>query len=442
VYEILDNLSDDQHLSSTPNQLWIILSLEIVIGDGLGEYLLLTYPSYGFVVGTESTTDEGYWAPPFIGLPVPITFDLPDTVGAVKRWLNDFEQRIDCRNIMAQLAYALGLTSPEIEFLESFIELKSSPRSPKLVKCYKILRFVVKNMDRKSHSNLADPECRKGYVFLPLREISNLIRERRSVESDMAEWVYLSKPLQSNVRRILSSDQQLQQMRDRAIGVAPSQFFRQEEGLLAAIDLAGYGTACKYATEHMGSFDMSGREIANQFRVSIANIFYQFLARSGIYQVHMAGDGLICGFPKRLFPDGDLTQALDSLFVCYKELLSKVNKFNSCIADPESKVGSRIALHHGKYNFGRVAQARSFGADFDGAAIIEVARLEGALRVHIKNLPKGSHIQHAVACSKALLNLVGGYFSEKSGILTRGELNVSIKEFSAEAAVFELPVEN
>jgi hypothetical protein len=224
-------------------------------------------------------------------------------------------------------------------------------------------------------------------------------------------------------------------------------------------DLAGYGTACKFASEHMGSFDKTGREIATQFRISVANLFYGFLAKIGLSQIHMAGDGLICGFPKRLFPECNPGKALQVFVASYRTFLGEVERLNSYISDQASRVGSRIAIHYGSYRFGRVAQARSFASDFDGASIIEVARLEAALRIFLKGpvqlttpvdeqntsavpvTPYPWAGRHAMACTAETLKEAQTFFQDTDLVEKRGDFEIKVKESASRAAVFELLVE-
>jgi hypothetical protein len=457
VYLILEDRADHEALPATPTQLWIIVTLEVAVRDALGEYLLLIYPSYSLSPDSEKQTDEGFWAPPFVGLPIPFTFDVPDSVGAVKRCFDSYEKQEDLKSRVEQLAYLLGLSNPQIVYLGRFTELKISPRTPSITKCYRIHRYSLREIDHKSRRNLADPECRKGYVFLPLNNMPAVVKQRDCAEHGRNEWLYLSKPINSNLQGILENPRLVDEMRSHAISLQGVEFFREEEGFIVAVDLAGYGTACKYAAEHMGSFDKTGREIATQLRMSVAGLFYAFLARIGLSQVHMAGDGLICGFPRRLFEDRDASRALQGFFGSYLEFLGEVETLNSYISDPACQVGSRIAVHYGPYRFGRVAQARSFAPDFDGAAIVEVARLEAALRLFLKGSieaprsKKRGHVaaptfvhpwagRHALACTYDATNRAQAFFRESTFLKDRGALEMSVKETSAKGTVFELMV--
>ncbi|HBB18401.1 MAG TPA: hypothetical protein DCZ97_15900 [Syntrophus sp. (in: bacteria)] len=451
-YYILDERPDSDGLAVVPTQLWLLLTLEVAISDAHGESLLLTYPSYT-LEGREEDGPlvEGYWTPPFFGFPVDLGFRAPDTVGAVRMRFQEHENAIDMRKSIDELAYVMGLPNPEIVNTGSFIELKRSPRSPELWKCYKIQRFTCTKLGPRGRRNLADPECRKGYVFLPLNDMDSVLTSRQSERHGRTERCFLSKPLISNLDFVLGSPERLSNLRANAIPLAPKDFRHEEEGLLICTDLAGYGTACRYAVEHMHSFTETGVSIATYFRESVACLFYRFLSQIGISQVHTAGDGLIAAIPKRHFENAGLDATLHTFFQQYRTMLHEVEKFNHAIGEESKKVGSRLALHYGSYRYGRIALSRSISSDFDGAAIIEVARLEGALREHIKGPLKASSQRpgkkravghsHTFICSKNLNDVAGDSINACPGLSFDTEIPIRIKEFESQARVFTVSVD-
>ena len=374
---ILDDFPDEHELPEVPAQLWLILTLEIIISDTHGKSMLLIYPSYS-LTETEHPVPvtEGYWTPPFFGYPVELGFKTPDTVGAVKKRFQEYN--IDKSKVIGELAYVMGLPNPEIEESKSFIELKRSPRTPNLWKCFKILRFTCTKLGTRGRRNLADPECRKGYVFLPIDNLDKVLKERYSLGHERAESLFLSKPLISNLDYVLKLPQSLSQLKATAISIESKYFRFDEEGIVICADLAGYGSACKYAIEKMHSFTESGTDIATYFRESVGSLFYMFLASVGVSQIQMAGDGFIAAIPKRHFINNDIKTTLMSFMNAYLNMIDKIDEFNQAIADQSKRVGSRLALHYGNYRYGRIALSRSISADFDGGSIIEVARLRSA----------------------------------------------------------------
>jgi hypothetical protein len=440
MHQILDRLPDSHQLPHVPTQLWLILSLEICVRDAFGTYLLLTYPSYG--ITTPAT--EGYWAPPFLGYPVEAGYSMPETVGAVRSLFEETARKVDVANAIHHLAYLLGLSNAQIQDIGSFTELKSSPRSPHQAKCYRINRFQLKSVSARNLRNLADPECRKGYVFLPLSAVAEGILRRRGDRDE--GWFYLGKPIMTNVKVVLQDDDHCRSMNAAAITLPPEMFYREENGLLICADLAGFGKACQYATAQMHTFDSTGQEIATRFRESVAAMFYEFLCKIGIQQVHMAGDGFLAAIPEAHY-DGGLEQTLSTLLDSYADVLCRVAALNTCIVDASHRIGSRLAIHWGRYRFGRIALARSFTADFDGAAVVEVARLEQGLAAATKGQSTGPGalatvvgIDNTIAVTCEVAHQTAELLGRRPELSMIGEMTLLAKESSLSAQIFEVRV--
>jgi hypothetical protein len=439
MHTLLDILPDGHQLPHVPTQLWLILSLEICVRDSFGTYLLLTYPSYGI----STPPAEGHWSPPFFGYPVEVGFSAPETVGAVRRLFESAERSVDTETAVHQLAYLLGLSSVEVEHIDSFTELKSSPRTPDQNKCYRIMRFRLRSVSERSLRNLADPECRKGYVFLPL----SAMEEDALRPGNRSPWerFYLGKPIMTNVCVALRDGDHRKSMAAAAIDLRTDLFFREQDGLLICADLAGYGRACQYATSQMHSFDQTGREIATRFRESVASLFYEFVCKVGIQQVHMAGDGFLAGLPLGN-SCGDLTEVIPTILDSYSQLLRRIETLNGCIKEENIRVGSRLAMHYGHYRYGRMALARSFTADFDGASIVEVARLEQGLAAATKGqasvddprLKPLKGAKHTLAITSDLALRASEILSARHELSFLGEFLLGAKESSLEASVFRL----
>lgn len=457
VYEILHDYPDSHRVEPSPVELWLISTLEVTIRHEGRPFFLLTYPSYSLSKTHGADIGEGYWTPPHVGFHVHFQYSAPGTVGRIKEAFSEFERKVDVEESMRQAAYLMGLSDPDISECGSFIELKTSPRSPNLVKCYKIMRFCVTGVGERSRRNLGDPECRKGYIFLPLEDMETVLTSRWSEPHGRNQLFFLGKPLISNVEYIVGDAGRLAQTVDRAINLATSDFFREENGILLCCDLAGYGTACKYATEEMGTFDLRGKEVATDFRESVAKMFYELLGRAGVSQVHMAGDGFIAAIPERLFLDGDVVPVIHAFFDRYLELLKHVEELNTYIKDTSRHLGSRLAIHFGPYRYGRIARARSIGADFDGASIVEVARLEAALRQYTKgpvhlgvagedsdadnrpvSVKHGELSLHTVVASDAVLELSASFFETCAQLRCVADVNVGVKEFRGQAHIYEI----
>lgn len=453
-HQLLDDLPGEHVLSSVPTQLWLILSLEITVADEYGESLLLTYPSYSLDGNGPSDLVEGYWAPPFFGYPADLGFGAPDRVGRVKALFRDLEKSVRPQDAINELAYLMGLPSPEIEFVGEFIELKRSPRTPELWKCYKVKRYSCTKLGPRGLRNLADPECKKGFTFLPLRKLDQVLSKKYSSEHGREEHLFLSKPLMSNLDVVLSSSGNVMQLCARAIPVAPDNFRIHESGLLVCVDLAGYGTACKYAEENMRSFKEDGRQVAKYLRESVAGYFYQILAEVGIGQVHTAGDGFIATIPKRHFNSSSVSTVVKAFLGSYIKMLELIERLNSSIQEEDKKLGSRLALHYGDYRYGRIALTRSTSPDFDGDTIIKVARLEGALREYTKG-PIGMSLlgdttsdnistgkvpadlkRHTLICSQEIYSAAGEFLDKEERLTQLETIQLKIKEFSATARIY------
>jgi hypothetical protein len=79
--------------------------------------------------------------------------------------------------------------------------------------------------------------------------------------------------------------------------------------------------------------------------------------------------------------DRSVVTRLISYWRRFLELLERLNKD---IRDPGLAMGSRMALHYGAYLYGRIGFRRSFAPTFDGASVVEVARLEQGLSLAVK----------------------------------------------------------
>lgn len=449
-YKLIDDLPSVYMVERAPIQLWLLITLEIVVADRYGDYLLLTYPSYPLGDQLIDGCDEGYWTPPFCALPVPLSYSSPESVGAIKKEFENFEKRIDIQHELGQLTYLMGLLSPRISFKASFIELKTSPRSPDQVKCYKVLRFVVDEISMRSRRNLSDPDCLKNYAFLPLDKLSEVL-----IEGADKQTTYLSKPLISNLKLILSSEGFVTELKSRAIRLQDSDFFRHEEGMLLSVRLSGYSAACRYASERMHTFDQRGVEILTEFRESIASIFCDLLGKAGIFHVQMSSDGFLCAIPKRLF-FGDTSQVLENFLNCYKEFTDRVEALNAYVRVEEKKMGSLLAIHYGMYRYGRIAQARSISAHLDGFTINEILRLESALsEFMMSSLSEISNYkteqqdysnsynlrlsQHIVICSARIIEEAEGFFEKNDSLLLPvSGLDFGVREVDGRATVFRM----
>jgi hypothetical protein len=215
----------------------------------------------------------------------------------VRRLYEKFEGELDHDEVVERRAWLLGARDFAVQRIGSSVELKNSPRSPEMVKCYKLLRYGLAVYDETSLRDLADSEHLRGHVYLPLHDLDEVLDVRPSRRDGRAQQWFLGRPLVSNIEQLISTAERRSALQERAIPLRREYFRRQEEGLLCAVDLSGYGAAHEYATAQMYGFGVGRNEMAQMLRSSVVLHFSQLLSRLGVSQVHMAGDGFIAAFP-------------------------------------------------------------------------------------------------------------------------------------------------
>jgi len=281
--------------------------------------------------------------------------------------------------------------------------------------------------------------------------MESFVAKRYSRKHQRVESLFLSKPIISNVEYIVKNH--LDKMKGNALTISSDDFVLSEEGIVICMDIAGYGTACKYATDNMHTFNENGEQSATFFRTSVAFYFYSSLSAIGISQVHVAGDGFIAGMPKRHFPNQKIEMAIKLIIKAYKNIVDKIEEMNSYIKDEDSQMGSRLSIHYGDYKYGRIAQSRSMAADFDGASIIEASRMESGLREFTKgpistaeatqeDIKKAREYskKHMIISSTKTENLVGQLSALEEDLKNIGEIDLNIKEFDAKARVYKFEI--
>lgn len=434
TYEYIDDQTPDRRLTVPPAQVWVISTLEITVHQDAGRpHLLLTFPSYP--LGTGTAHDEGYWATPFVAYPVNMGYGPPTTVNSLHRQIDRTMAGKDTEADINQLAYLLGLRDTTVAKLGEFIELKMSPRTPELVKAFKIIRYGLSTVDEACLRNIADPDLRRGYVFLPLTHGGDYLHERYSEAHRRTEQWFLGKPLMSNIQHVVATLGLRARLASLSISLPRELFARRESGLLVAVDLAGYGTALKYAREQMHSFGSDANSIQAAFRKSIGTYFDRMLGQLGATQVQTAGDGFVAAFPTRVF--GDVARLMTDLLAQWRRFVGGIGELNKEIREEGLRVGSRMALHFGDYEYGRIGGITSFVPAYDGASIVEVTRLEQGLASAMRGGdPRLRPKRHYVAVSRALRDRIGAGWS--TGDEPVGILDLEAKEFRDQAEVWEV----
>ncbi|SRR5216683_967467 len=375
TYVLLDELADAAKLEPRPTQIWILLTMEITVHTSDGDYLIAKQPYYADAEDPKSEF-EGAWAPPFIGVPVPQRWDAAGSADTLKRRIAEVDASVNAVELVEQFLYEMGVENPSIMERPPFTELKSSPRNPSLVKAYKIRRFAVYSDLSTTKSNLADPDGRKGFVYIPLDQMDRYLQ--RSYRGDKApDWKYLGLPLMTNIATLLSRPAELLALKSRPVNISPEYFFHAREGWLINFDLSGYGRAVQHVANHMQSLEESGPELADFFRARLAQWFAEFLAASGARQVQHAGDGFLCAVSSG-------ADALDSVVGELQQLQSRIDGISRALPE-ECMLGSRTAVFHGVYKYGRVGGALSSVPGFDGENVVTVVRMEQGLAHLIKS---------------------------------------------------------
>lgn len=373
AYHLLEDLPDDFPLIPRPVQVWILLTMEIVVKTPAGRFLVVKQPYYSDAADPESLF-EGAWAPPFIGVPVPQRYDVAGTPKILRSRFTEVERSIRPIELIEQFLYETGVENPSIEERPAFTEIKSSPRNPQVVKAYKIRRFSVRSDLSTSKSNLADPDGRKGFVFIPIDDLDRYVTRRNEADGKPA-WTFLGLPLMTNLAALLSAPSEINQLRASAIEISSEYFFHDQMGLVIVLDISGYGRTVRYVTENMNSLDATGIELADFFRARLAQWFAELLAAIGARQIQHAGDGFVCALNR---VDA---AALSTLSRELHKLQDRIDQISARLPD-EYRLGTRFAVHRGEYRYGRVGGTLSAVPGFDGETVVTAVRLEQALAVH------------------------------------------------------------
>ncbi len=122
--------------------------------------------------------------------------------------------------------------------------------------------------------------------------------------------------------------------------------------LLFCGDIANYGAATAYASQHVVGFDDVNPEAA-------------LFRDARISQVHTAGDGFICALP--VLEERAIRTDLKRFAKAYAAYLSGLEHLNARIAEhvesaprreaKASTLGSRLAVHYGTYRYGKISDA-------------------------------------------------------------------------------------
>lgn len=405
MYKIYTNEDPDEEvLPCEITSFYRLATLEVVVKDKSGiASLVLILGSYALDSIVMEEHGEGYWGPPNVAYHFSAKgYTSPSTLGSLRENFEDEDIITEEKMKMdiQQLAYSLGLRDTRVTHAGSFIEIKKSPRTPnEITRAYHIDRFILIRVEPNSLRNIADPELWHGLVFAPLDINSPYYEKRMSASHEIEEVWFLGKPLQTNVKYLLENKPIVTKLVNSAKDIKFENFSMNESGIICAIDISGYGEALRYTRCNMTSYRQTGDEIMTDFRFDIRKNLIDFVSELGTTQVQIAGDGLICTFPSRIYKDINLL--VKCIINKWEKTIGEIKKLNSKIKDENKKVGSRIALIQGAYQYGRINGIFNFSPAFDGQSIMEAVRLEQGLSAWIKeNAESKKHNMHYLAYIK------------------------------------------
>ncbi len=432
MYLILEKAKKRTRLEPPPARMRVVVTLEVVIEDPGGANLLL---KYAYSQGPNST---GYWAPPYAWETV------EGEPYSAEEALQVFDEKsIDTEKMAKGLADMLGIANVGIKRLDEFTEFKASTSQPDIPVCYRIVRYGLPREISEEHlPNVLDSECLRGHVFFPLDAATRANFGRgEPIDGDGdGAWWYLGKPVASNVKYVLEQD---------AAGVGevwtkapPERFSDDYKGVLVCADLANFGTTTSRVD--VDTLSTEGKKVATDFRQGIAHLFNQFFAELGTLQVHLAGDGFICAIPTPDHSSAEISAVIRRVLERHEPLRIAVERVNKFLNADDKQLGTRLALHYGSYSYGRVGRSRAATPSFDGAAVIEVARLESSLGKYVKRTQAQApeELRHSLISSPQLRKAAGRDYQEAvlhCGATSLGTKRVGSKEYKTSAALYSLP---
>jgi hypothetical protein len=128
--------------------------------------------------------------------------------------------------------------------------------------------------------------------------------------------------------------------------------------------------------------------------------------------------------------------------------LDELERLNQDIRDPDIMIGSRMALHYGPYQYGRIGLARSSRPAFDGGSVVEIVRLEQGLALAVKGVVQGGATssstparllgqRHTLAVSETAYDRCAeGLAGFEEQLVAIGRLPLVAKELRRHAHVF------
>ncbi|MGY3129156.1 class 3 adenylate cyclase [Agrococcus sp. UYP33] len=390
------------------SHLYVVASLELSVTDGRGTSLALRLHSY-----PSTLRHEGYWAPPNLQYHVNQKYEAPQNVDEIvahfHRYVRDHAERM--LEDVTLLAESFGLRGAVIGRVaeDLLIELKPSINQPTKTNAFCTVRFALEDLRERSEANLVDREGRHGFVLLPLDgdAKAELISERPDVNgTGILSLYFLGKPLISGLGYILRDRVRVGEIRRRAINVEDEATRLEQTGIVAVADIAGYGRVL--TSKYHGILAEANSE-RRRYQALVLAALETALTATGTTQVQTAGDGFVAGYPtgEGMLPAETLLNVI-SQWTTTVRLVEEINT-KLANASNDSRLGSRIALNYGEYEWGRINGISSFSPAFNGTAVVDTARLEQGLNIHVAELIQSGELdgpQHVLVLSSAFSDVI------------------------------------
>lgn len=431
AYYQLINSSSPEDVGATVSGLYVVASLEMAIRDANGIGLALRLHSYPADINR-----QGYWAPPNMQYKVNANFEAPQKVAELLSAFRKFV--VDKRGSMLEditlLAESFGLRGAVVEpvYAEPIFELKPSINQPNVINAFCTVRFSLTSLNEKSEANLVDREGRHGFVLFPLYGLS-AAKVRQIVDvhgTGQSARHFLGKPLISGLERVL--DEHLQGVLARAIDVSAVATIRVEKGIIAVADITGYGRVL--TSEYRGVLGTANAEY-RVFQSRVLSALERALTATGTTQVQTVGDGFVAGYPTSVEGPA-IHETFLEVLKYWTETVRLVNcEINNELAhaNNELRLGSRLAVSHGDYDWGRINGMSSFSPAFNGPTVVHAARLEQGLNAYIRDRVRDCSLrgdEHLLAIDQGLVQSVGAGLEALAlmGWVDAGECTLRAKE--------------
>lgn len=406
-----------------PVSIAIITTLEIVLRYKEARYLLVNQFRYADGIEHGEALREAPWAPPAhtkqLTLPDAYDGSIETTQQIVKLFHEIKPSDYDWEAEASRLQSMLGVRGGKLENVGEFIEIKPTFQDPSIKRAYKIVRVRWSNQNGEAEAirNLTDPLCLRGFAFLPIsRKTLSSYNLTRDITITSPLYI-LGKPLVSNLKHVLCNNSYRGSLREPCVDVRDEHLVLREEGFLVQADMAGFGEACNFIGKRDTPVRL-GVDQAEEYRRVLVESFSDILAKAGINQARLTGDGFLCGVPKREDNRGKIPTIIRRFLEAYSDHLEKIEEMNQKLSPRDRHryaVGSRVALHYGRYDYGRVAGLMPLVADFDGPEIVTVSRSESALKAigdriekKRKKRKKPTGKRHEAIVTPQLTKLLGG----------------------------------